>query len=48
MTHFLDIHVTDPADLRGMIDKAAAMKSARNGRPKGAPDDEQPLAGRMV
>ncbi|MFN0114427.1 MAG: ornithine carbamoyltransferase [Paracoccaceae bacterium] len=42
------MHVTDPADLRGMIDKAAAMKSARNGRPKGAPDDEQPLAGRMV
>ena len=24
------------------------MKAARNGRPKGAPDDEQPLAGRMV
>jgi ornithine carbamoyltransferase len=24
------------------------MKTARNGRPKGTPDDEQPLAGRMV
>ena len=48
MTHFLDIHKTDPADLRGMIDTAAAMKQARLGRPKGAPDDEQPLAGCMV
>jgi ornithine carbamoyltransferase len=48
MNHFLDIHITDPADLRGMIDSAAAMKSARNNRPKGAPDDDQPLAGRMV
>jgi ornithine carbamoyltransferase len=48
MKHFLDINKTDPADLRSMIDGAAAMKSARAGRPKGAPDDEQPLAGRMV
>ncbi|MBV0912658.1 ornithine carbamoyltransferase [Anianabacter salinae] len=48
MTHFLDIHTTDPADLRQMIDHAATMKSARQDRPKGAADDEQPLAGRMV
>ena len=48
MTHFLDIHKTDPADLRGMIDSAKAMKQARQDRPKGAPDDEQPLAGQMV
>lgn len=48
MTHFLDIHKTDPADLRGMIDSAKAMKQARQGRPKGALDDEQPLAGQMV
>ncbi|MCC0076094.1 MAG: ornithine carbamoyltransferase [Rhodobacter sp.] len=48
MNHFLDIHTTDAADLRGMIDQAAAMKTARNGRPKAAPDDDQPLAGRMV
>ncbi|EPX87297.1 ornithine carbamoyltransferase [Rubellimicrobium thermophilum DSM 16684] len=48
MKHFLDIHRTDPADLRAMIDHARAMKAARNGAPKGAPDDEQPLAGRMV
>ncbi len=48
MNHFLDIHKTDPAALRSMIDHAGAMKSARADRPKGAPDDEQPLAGRMV
>ncbi|MCU4655109.1 ornithine carbamoyltransferase [Roseibacterium sp. SDUM158016] len=48
MKHFLDINKTDPADLRSMIDNAAAMKSARAGQPKGAPDEEQPLVNRMV
>ena len=48
MKHFLDIHTTDAADLRGMINSAHAMKTARLGRPKGEPDDVQPLAGRMV
>ena len=48
MNHFLDLHKTDAADLRHMIDTAHAMKAARQGRPKGAMDDEQPLAGRMV
>jgi ornithine carbamoyltransferase len=48
MKHFLDIHKTDAADLRGMIDSARAMKDARAGRPRGAPDDDQPLRGRMV
>jgi ornithine carbamoyltransferase len=48
MNHFLDIHKTDAAALRGMIDNAHAMKTARNGRPKGTPDDDRPLAGRMV
>ncbi len=48
MPHFLDIHTTDPADLRTMIGTAREMKHLRGGRPKGAPDDEQPLAGRMV
>ncbi len=48
MNHFLDIHKTDPSDLRAMIDNARAMKDARNGRPKGTPDDDQPLAGHMV
>ncbi len=48
MKHFLDIHKTSAADLRGMINAAKAMKIARGGRPRGTPDDEQPLAGRMV
>jgi ornithine carbamoyltransferase len=48
MNHFLDIHTTPQKDLRAMIDQAKQMKDARQGRPKGAPDDEQPLAGRMV
>jgi len=48
MKHFLDINITDPTDLRGMIDHARSMKDARDGRPKGTPDDEQPLAGHMV
>ena len=48
MNHFLDIHTTDAGDLRAMIDHAHAMKAARQGRPRGAPDDHRPLAGRMV
>ena len=31
-----------------MIDHAQSMKAARNGRPKGMPDDSQPLSGRMI
>ncbi|MBI6630167.1 ornithine carbamoyltransferase [Pontibaca salina] len=48
MNHFLDIHKTDRAALRAMIDQAGRAKAARAGRPKGAADDDQPLAGRMV
>jgi len=48
MPHFLDLHTTDAAALRGILDAARAMKTARAGRPRGAPDDDQPLAGRMV
>jgi len=48
MKHFLDINTTSPDDLRGMIDTARTMKEARAGRPKGTPDDDQPLAGHMV
>ena len=48
MKHFLDINSTDPADLRAIIDQSQAMKAARLGRPKGTPDDAQPLAGQMV
>ncbi|WP_271950442.1 ornithine carbamoyltransferase [Ruegeria faecimaris] len=48
MKHFLDIHKTNAAALRGMIDQAAAMKQARLGQPKAAPDDELALKDRMV
>ncbi|MFK7940127.1 MAG: ornithine carbamoyltransferase [Roseovarius sp.] len=48
MTHFLDIHKTDPGALRSIIDNAQEMKTARAGRTRGAVDDDQPLAGHMV
>ncbi len=48
MNHFLDIHKTAKGDLRAIIDQARQMKIARNGRPKGTPDDDQPLKGQMV
>ncbi|MEL6168271.1 MAG: ornithine carbamoyltransferase [Pseudomonadota bacterium] len=48
MKHFLDIHKTAPSDLRAMLDHANSMKTARGDRPKGAADDDRPLAGRMV
>ncbi len=48
MKHFLDIHKTDAGELRAMIDQAAAMKQARQGRPKAAPDDDRPLRDHMV
>jgi ornithine carbamoyltransferase len=48
MPHFLDINKTDPADLRAMLTRAAAMKSARAGQPRGTPDADQPLKNHMV
>ncbi|MFK7875709.1 MAG: ornithine carbamoyltransferase [Paracoccaceae bacterium] len=48
MNHFLDIQTTSKTELRGMIDHAQAMKTARQGRPKGAGDDDLPLAGHVV
>ncbi|CUH54186.1 ornithine carbamoyltransferase [Shimia marina] len=48
MKHFLDINTTDVADLRGMIESAKTIKNARNGRPKGALDDDLPLKDHMV
>ncbi|MGB3408296.1 MAG: ornithine carbamoyltransferase [Jannaschia sp.] len=48
MTHFLDIHKTDAAALRGILDQAGAMKAARGDRPKGTPDDDLPLKGHVV
>ncbi|NOX39670.1 MAG: ornithine carbamoyltransferase [Alphaproteobacteria bacterium] len=48
MTHFLDINKTSKDDLRGILDMALAMKTARAGQPRGAPDQDRPLDGRMV
>ncbi len=48
MNHFLDIHKTGAAELSGMIDQARAMKEARKGLPRGAPDAEQPLKDHIV
>lgn len=48
MKHFLDINKTSVDDLKGMIASAKAMKAARNGRPKGALDDDLPLKDHMV
>ena len=48
MTNFLDIHKTSPNDLRSILSEATRMKAARQGRPKGAKDNDQPLADHMV
>ena len=48
MNHFLDIHKTDPDALTGMIAQARDMKTARQGRPRAALDDELPLKDHMV
>jgi ornithine carbamoyltransferase len=48
MTDFLDINKTDAGDLRGILGQAKAMKVARSGLPKGAPDADAPLANHMV
>ncbi|NNE87937.1 MAG: ornithine carbamoyltransferase [Silicimonas sp.] len=48
MTHFLDIHKTDPQDLRSILDAAGRIKNARAGRTKGAKDGDQVLDGYIV
>ncbi|MBB5221011.1 ornithine carbamoyltransferase [Amaricoccus macauensis] len=48
MRHFLDLHTTDVAELRGILDQAVAMKTARAGWPKGRRDAELPLDGHVV
>jgi len=46
--HFLDIHKTDPAELRAILDMAVEMKTRRAGQPKGVRDADRPLDGRIV
>jgi ornithine carbamoyltransferase len=48
MPHFLDIGATPAQALRSMLDVSRAMKDARVGLPKGTPDPDRPLKGRML
>jgi len=48
MRHFLDIADCDGAALRAMLDEARRRKEARAGLPRGAPDADKPLAGRVL
>lgn len=48
MNHFLDIHKTEKAALRQIIDSASEIKNARKGQPKAALDADLPLKDRMV
>ncbi len=48
MPHFLDLHTTDADALRAILDKARAIKSARDGAPRAAPDSDPALKDRMV
>ena len=48
MNHFLELSLTPADALRDILSRAAEMKAARKGRPKGTPDDEQPLSGRIA
>jgi len=48
MQNFLDIDQVDPQNLRGILDEAARIKTARAGQSKGMLDAERPLEGKMV
>jgi ornithine carbamoyltransferase len=46
--HFLDISDHDPETLRALIDDAKARKAARRNLPRGQPDADSPLQGRVL
>jgi ornithine carbamoyltransferase len=46
--HFLDINLIDSGDLRAMLDRAKARKTARDGQSKGVQDEDLPLAGKVL
>ena len=46
--HFLDLHEVAPGELRGILDGARARKAARNGKGQAEPDDDTPLAGKLL
>lgn len=48
MRHFLDLESTGAEALRLILDEAKRRKQARAGRPKGAVDDDAPLAGHVL
>jgi ornithine carbamoyltransferase len=47
-SHFLDLSDFSGTQLRGLLDRAKALKREALGRPRGAIADGAPLAGRMV
>jgi len=46
--HFLDIGVVDASVLRGIIDQSRAAKQARKGKGQAAPDEGEPLQGKLL
>ncbi len=46
--HFIDIADLDSATLRSILDKSAAVKRTRAGKPKGEVEPGRPLAGRVL
>jgi ornithine carbamoyltransferase len=46
--HFLDLFKVPSAELRAILEEAKRRKRAREDRPKGAPDDDAPAAGRVL
>lgn len=46
--NFLDLDAIEAGELRGIIDQAKKIKTARAGRPKAAIDDGAPLAGHVL
>ena len=48
LRHFLDLDLLDTATLRGILGAAQAMKTARAGAPRGAPDAGRPLEGHIL
>jgi len=46
--HFLDLAGAGRAGLQAILTEAHARKARRAGRPKGAPDDDAPLAGHIL
>ena len=48
MRHFLSLSDLSASDIRAILDEAHRRKAARAGKPKGAVDDDAPLAGHTL